>query len=116
MDAHTPIYLQVVETIKESIIRGELVEGNMIPSVRKYTTDLGYSLQTVFNAIRVLILQDVLKKRRGVGLFVVAGAKARLLAEGIEKLNKTEIPELVRRAKLLEITTADITKIVDKLW
>ncbi|MFC1480924.1 GntR family transcriptional regulator [Candidatus Neomarinimicrobiota bacterium] len=111
-EQNIPIYLQVAQMIKESVIRGDLAEGEPIPSVRKFSVDQGLNPQTVLNASQILVSDDILEKRRGLGLFVTEGARARLLAQEIEHYKMRQVPALISRGKLLGVAQSELVKLV----
>ncbi len=111
-EQNIPIYLQVAQLIRESVIRGDLVEGEPIPSVRKFSVEQGLNPQTVLNASQLLVKDGILEKRRGLGLFVTAGARASLLAREIEHYKMQQVPALISRGKLLGLAQSEVVKLV----
>ena len=111
-EQNIPIYLQVAQMIRESVIRGDLSEGEQIPSVRKFAVEQGLNPQTVLNASQLLVTDGILEKRRGLGLFVTYGAKSKLLAQEIERYKMQQIPEFISRGKLLGLPQAELVKLV----
>ncbi|SFD55187.1 GntR family transcriptional regulator [Bacillus sp. OV194] len=65
-----PIYYQIEEAIKGRIEKGELQEGEMIPSEREYAETYGISRMTVRQAITNLVNDGYLTRRKGKGTFV----------------------------------------------
>ena len=111
-EQNIPIYLQVAQMIRESVIRGDLVEGEPITSVRKFSVEQGLNPQTVLNASQLLVSEGILEKRRGLGLFVTDGARARLLAREIEHYKMQQVPALISRGKLLGLPQSELVKLV----
>ena len=68
----TPIYEQVMSSIKELINRAELRSGDRLPTVRQLAQDLGVNLNTVARAYRELAGQGVLSVRQGRGVHVIS--------------------------------------------
>ena len=68
----TPIYEQLVVSIKELINRGDLCPGDTLPTVRQLAQDLGVNLNTVARAYRELARQGLLSVRQGRGASVVS--------------------------------------------
>lgn len=65
-----PLYYQIEEAIKGRIDKGELTEGEMIPSEREYAESYGISRMTVRQAITNLVNDGYLTRRKGKGTFV----------------------------------------------
>lgn len=66
-----PIYRQVVDQVKGQILTGQLPSGDQVPSVRDLAASLKINPMTVSKAYSMLVREDLLENRRGVGLFVV---------------------------------------------
>lgn len=111
-----PIYLQVAQMIRDAIVSGDLPEGEAIPSVRQISVEQELNPQTVLNATRLLMEESILEKRRGIGIFVQAGAKENLLKNEREKFRTQDVPEMVTRAKLLGLTAAKTVEIVKEAF
>ena len=111
-EQNIPIYLQIAQMIRESVISGDLAEGEQIPSVRKFAVEQGLNPQTVLNASQLLVNDGILEKRRGLGLFVTEGAKANLLAHEIEHYKMQQVPALTSRGKLLGLAQSEVVKLV----
>ena len=68
--AHTKIYLQILEQIKENIIRGNLKSGDRLPSERQWAEQLGVSRATIREAIRALEMIGLVVCQQGEGNFI----------------------------------------------
>ncbi|MDR1767949.1 MAG: GntR family transcriptional regulator [Propionibacteriaceae bacterium] len=66
-DDDVPIYLQLRDQIVAALVRGELSEGDALPSVRQLAVDLGINLHTVAKAYKTLEHEGYLRilGRRG---------------------------------------------------
>ncbi|HKX28029.1 MAG TPA: GntR family transcriptional regulator [Blastocatellia bacterium] len=67
-----PIYRQIADEIKMLIVKGELVPGAMLPSVRQLATDTGVNLNTVAIAYRELQEEGLISIRHGSGAVVTS--------------------------------------------
>ena len=73
-----PVYLKLRDIISESILDGEYKEGDMLPSVRAFAADQGANPLTVAKAYQGFQDDGLVTVKRGVGMFVAAGAKTKL--------------------------------------
>jgi len=73
-----PIYLQLRDRLVELIIDGVLNEGDALPSVRQISSEQRINPVTVSKAIQLLVDEALVEKRRGLGMFVLTGAKEKL--------------------------------------
>ena len=93
------IYLQIVEKIKRTIVRGDLKVGEKVLPVREMAVKMGVNPNTVAKAYTELEREGILVSRRGMGTFVtrdgkrLEGEKERLTLECAERFAE-EIREL----------------------
>lgn len=76
-----PIYRQLQDRVIAMILEGSLDEGDPLPSVRSVAAETRVNPLTVLKAYQQLADAGVVESRRGLGMFVNAGARA-VLAEG----------------------------------
>lgn len=69
-----PIYLQIVEQVKEQVAAGLLAPGDQLPTVREVAADLRVNFNTVARAYRLLHDEGVLSTQQGRGTYVLAQA------------------------------------------
>ncbi len=96
-----PIYLQLKEQIMAMIIDGVLEEGEALPSVRKVAVDYQINPITASKAYAELVDEGLVEKRRGLGMFILEGARKNLLNAEQKKFIEQEWPEIVKRISLL---------------
>jgi GntR family transcriptional regulator len=74
-----PIYRQLRDRVVAMILDGVLKEGDSLPSVRTVATDYRVNPLTVLKGYQELVDEDLVEKRRGLGMFVKDGAREKLL-------------------------------------
>jgi len=74
-----PIYRQLRDRVVAMILDGVLNEGDSLPSVRTVATDYRVNPLTVLKGYQQLVDEDLVEKRRGLGMFVKDGAREKLL-------------------------------------
>ncbi len=102
-DDTQPIYLQLRELTIKRILDSSLAEGDALPSVRSLAVELQLNPLTVSRAYQMLVDEDLIEKRRGVGMYVKSGARAILLAREREQFLNLEWPRIVRRIRRLDL-------------
>ena len=107
----TPIYEQLMSSIKELINRAELRPGDSLPTVRQLGQDLGVNLNTVARAYRELAKQGILSVRQGRGASVVS-ARGRYGATERENLQR-KVKWLVNEALVLGVGELDLQDMLD---
>ena len=74
-----PIYRQLRDRVVAMILEGVLKEGDPLPSVRNVAAEYRVNPLTVLKGYQQLVDEDFVESRRGLGMFVKRGARARLL-------------------------------------
>ncbi len=74
-----PIYLQIADSLMDSIVRGDLPDQSRLPSVRDYAIEAGVNPNTVMRTFVWLQQQELIYMKRGIGYFVAPNACARIL-------------------------------------
>jgi len=67
-----PIYLQIVERVKEMIASGRLKPGDQLPTVRAQALDLRVNFNTVARAYRILDESGIISTQQGRGTYILA--------------------------------------------
>ncbi len=103
-DDRQPIYQQLADLLAARLLDGDPPEGEAMPSVRALAGLHLLNPLTVNRALQALADTGLLESRRGLGLFVVPGARDRLRAAERERFLSEEWPRL--RAKLRRLGIA----------
>jgi GntR family transcriptional regulator len=74
-----PIYLQIADSLMNSIVRGDLPDESRLPSVRDYAIEAGVNPNTVMRTFVWLQQQELIYMKRGIGYFVASNAADRIL-------------------------------------
>src|ERR1700747_1631812 len=91
-NAHEPIYRQLRDRVVHMILDGVLNEGDRCPPVRSAAAEHRVNPLTVLKAYQELVDEQLIEPRRGLGMFVNAGARNLLLKGEREKFFKEEGP------------------------
>ena len=108
-----PVYIQIVNQIKEHIQKGNLKSGDELPSVRELSASLGINMHTVRRAYGVLRDQKILTFRLGRQAKV---AKLRSQPAGtaeIAAVLEGRLQELITEAFLLGLSPEDFRSVVN---
>ncbi len=92
-----PIYRQLQQRVVAMILDGALNEGDPLPSVRQVAADYQINPLTVSKAYQELVDEQLVEKRRGLGMFVIEGAHDALLKSERERFLREEWPVLYAR-------------------
>ncbi|GIF45309.1 GntR family transcriptional regulator [Actinoplanes xinjiangensis] len=107
-DDRSPIYRQIADQIKGDVLRGVLAADDQVMSTNQYAAYYRINPATAAKAFQHLVDEGVLYKRRGVGMFVHAGAQQRLLRQRRERFFTEVLEPMAAEARALGIPVADI--------
>jgi GntR family transcriptional regulator len=103
-----PIYWQLKERTIAMILDGTLKEGTALPSVRTVASDFQLNPITVSKSYQALVDEGLVEKRRGLGMFVCEGARAKLTDTERDKFLNEEWPAMVTRIRQLGLNTEEL--------
>jgi len=106
-----PIYLQLVQQVREGVARGDLETGEKLPSVRQLSRELLVNPNTIARAYTELEREGVLIGRQGLGLFV-AEIKSELTKTAREKRLRESLDQWLTEAVHLGFDGDEVLKIV----
>ncbi|MBI3283922.1 MAG: GntR family transcriptional regulator [Burkholderiales bacterium] len=98
---HTPIYRQLKDKVVGMILDGVLKTGDALPSVRQIAAEYQLNPITVSRAYQELVDENLVEKRRGIGMYVTEGALEKLLATERERFVQQEWPAMLERIRRL---------------
>jgi GntR family transcriptional regulator len=101
-----PVYVRLRETIADAILAGKYGDGDPLPSVRALAAEEQANPLTVAKAYQGFQDEGLIVVKRGVGMFVAPGARARLSDSERNRFLKEEWPQIVTRMQRLGIDPA----------
>lgn len=104
------IYLQIADYICESILLKKWKGGERIPSVREIAVDLEVNPNTAMRTFAYLQEKGIIYNKRGIGFFICEDGYDKTMETKKQAFLKEEMPEFIRKMKLLEITPDEISK------
>ena len=105
-----PIYRQLRDRVVAMILDGVLKEGDVLPSVRNVAAEFRVNPLTVLKGYQQLVDEELVEKRRGLGMFVKAGARDLLLEGEREKFLAEEWPRISATIQRLGVTPKELLK------
>ncbi len=109
-----PIYRQLRARVVAMILDGRLAETDSLPSVRQVAADYQINPLTVSKAYQSLVDDDLVEKRRGLGMFVREGAREQLLASERAQFVNEEWPAIRARIERLGLDPARLLDMPSK--
>src|SRR5580658_8667555 len=114
LDEGTPLFAQVAERLAADIADGGLAEGERVPSSNELAAYYRINPATAAKGINVLADEGLLEKRRGIGMFVAAGARRLLLEQRRSRFAERYVQPMVAEAGRLGIDASELAELIRK--
>ena len=109
-----PIFIQIAEGIEDSILSGAFPEESQIPSITEFSVNYKINPAPALKGINLLVDQEIVYKKRGVGMFVAEGAVRKLRQKRKDTFYQDYIEEMIAEARRLELSAAEIKEMIEK--
>jgi len=109
-----PIYRQLRDRVVAMILDGVLNEGDPLPSVRNVAAEYRVNPLTVLKAYQGLVNEQLVETKRGLGMFVNAGARNLLLKGERQKFLAEQWPGVAATIQRLGLTPEELLKAAAK--
>ncbi|UZT81143.1 GntR family transcriptional regulator [Caproicibacterium sp. BJN0003] len=113
--ADSPLYQQIEDQIKDAILKGDLVEGDPLPSIRGFANDLKVSVLTIRRVYEELEQEGFVTSQVGIGTFVTA-SNIDLLRDSKRRIVEQKMQDMIQTAKSLNITKEELNAMMDILY
>jgi GntR family transcriptional regulator len=107
-----PIYQQLMDRIIGDIIRGTLMPGEKLPSVRDYAVQAGVNANTMQRVYKELEQMEITETKRGQGSFVTEDI--RKISRLRDEMKKQLIESFIKNSEALGFTTAEMVDYLTK--
>lgn len=108
------IYEQIKEQVKAQILSGELLENEMLPSLRQLAKDLKISVMTTTKAYNELEQEGFISSRQGKGFFVMSSS-SNLIREQLIKEVESNLSNAIQAAQRVSMTDDQIISLLKLL-
>ena len=112
LDDGTPLFVQIAEQLADDIVDGALAEGARVPSTNELAAFYRINPATAAKGINLLVDDGVLEKRRGIGMFVAAGAQEQLRAGRRKRFAEQYVDPMLAEAGRLGIDTDTLVSLI----
>ena len=114
LKSRAPIYEQIINSVKEQIMKGFLVPDEALPSVRSLASELAINPNTIQKAYTELDRQGITYSVPGKGCFVASDREK--IAEQFEAEYRKKLSALLSDGKNLGICKRAVTNLIDEIW
>jgi GntR family transcriptional regulator len=115
MEESRPIFLQIAELLENSILDGSLPEEGQVPSTNELAAFHRINPATAAKGVNKLVDDGTLYKKRGIGMFVSPGARAKLRGRRRDEFARQYVQPLLAEARKLGIDPAELKNMID-IW
>jgi len=109
------IYLQIADYLCDEILQDKYPEGERIPSVRESAANVEVNVNTCMRTYDWLQNQNIIFTKRGLGYFVMEGAKEAILTMRKREFFEDFLPDLTKKMQTLSISTDELVAEINKL-
>ena len=109
-----PIFIQIAEGIEDGILTGAFPEESQIPSITEFSVNYKINPATALKGINLLVDENIIYKKRGVGMFVAEGAVQKLRKKRQDQFYTNYISSLIDEARRLGISSEDVIAMIER--
>ncbi len=110
-----PLYQQIKDQIRDSILKQELVQGDPLPSIRALANEIRVSVLTIRRVYEDLEKEGFVTSQIGVGTFVNVG-NVELLRDSRRRQVEEKMADMIRTAKSLNISREELWEMLEILY
>ncbi len=108
-----PIYRQLRDRVVAMLLEGVIADGDALPSVRNVAAEYRLNPLTVLKGYQELVDEELVEKRRGRGMYVLPGARERVLADERRRFLEDQWPEVVATMQRLGLSPDELLADID---
>ena len=109
-----PIFIQIAEQLEDSIFTGVFPEETKIPSTNEISALLNINPHTVLKGMNLLVDEEIIYKKRGLGMFVKEGAVEKIRRKQQGLFYNQYIAAMIAEASKLKMTKEEIIALVER--
>ena len=114
-NSQIPIYMQIAEWLENEILADRLVADGKVYSQYQLAEMFNINPATAGKGLTILLENDILYKKRGLGMFVVEGAKSKILATRRTHTVTQLVEEIVQEARRLAVSDEELIDLIKKV-
>src|SRR5690554_197316 len=111
-----PIFQQIAQWLEDAILSNAFKEETQIPSITELSVACKINPATALKGINLLVDEEIIYKKRGVGMFVKEGAREIIKEKRKDLFYKDYVSALLDEAQKLKLEKKDIIQMIEKGW
>lgn len=109
-----PIFIQIAEQLEDSIFTGVFPEETKVPSTNEISTLFNINPHTVLKGMNMLVDEEILYKKRGLGMYVKEGAVKKIRKKRQGQFYDQYIAALIEEASKLDMTKEEVIELIER--
>jgi len=109
-----PLFQSIAEWLEDAILSNIFKEGEQVPSITEISVQYNINPATALKGVNILVDSNLLYKKRGMGMFVSEGARAKLMERRQEQFYTDYIQPLIHEARRLKISENDLQSMIER--
>lgn len=109
-----PIFMQIAEQLEDSIFTGVFPEETKIPSTNEISALLNINPHTVLKGMNMLVDEEIIYKKRGLGMYVKIGAVKKIQEKRQGQFYDQYIAALIEEARKLQMSKDEIITLIER--
>ncbi len=114
LDDRAMIYLQIAQMLEDDILRGVYQEGEQVPSTNELARGYNINPATAAKGINLLVSEEILYKKRGIGMFVAPGAGEKVKQKRKAAFYDGFVRPLVKEGASLGLTGEELAAMIEQ--
>ncbi|GHV34576.1 GntR family transcriptional regulator [Clostridia bacterium] len=108
----TKIYLKIAQALEDDILSGLIREDELVPSANQYAEFYQINPATAAKGVSILLRDGILYKKRGVGLYVVKGARDRVQESRRNAFREEHVAPMIAEAHKIGLSKRDLIAMI----
>jgi DNA-binding transcriptional regulator YhcF (GntR family) len=114
LDESRPIFLQIAEAIENDILSGAIAEETQVASTNEFAAFYRINPATAGKGVNLLVDEGILYKKRGIGMFVIEGARERLATKRRDQFHAEYVQPLIAEATKLGLSRSQLVAMINQ--
>ena len=114
LNSQSLIYQQIAQMLEDDVLRGVYREEEQVPSTNELARGYNINPATAAKGINLLVAEEILYKRRGIGMFVAKGAADKVREKRRAAFFTGYVKPLVREGRSLGLTGEELTAMLER--
>lgn len=114
LNSQSLIYQQIARMLEDDVLRGVYREEEQVPSTNELAREYNINPATAAKGINLLVAEEILYKRRGIGMFVAKGAADKVRDKRRAAFFTGYVKPLVKEGRSLGLTGEELTAMLER--